>query len=92
MKLINVKVTGQFLITDTNMQQIWVWSLKELYLYPNSAAYKLGDLEQGKLLSLSGTPCFHLYNDDGSKYNAHRTKWDYIKHTRVLVTYKLNIV
>lgn len=59
MTLINVIVTGQFLITDTKMQQIWVWSLMDLYLYPSSAEYKLGDLEQDKLRSYSGIQCFH---------------------------------
>ena len=72
MELINPKVTGKFLITDTNVQRIW--SLMDLCLYPSSAEYKLGDLEQAKLLSPSDTQCFHLYNDDGNIYAAHRTK------------------
>ena len=74
MELINAKVTGQFLITDTNLQQTWVWSLMDLYLYSNSAEYRLGDLEQAKLLGLSGLQCFHLYSEGGSIYKAHRTK------------------
>lgn len=91
MELINVKGTGPFLITNTNVQKLWVWSLMNLCLYLNSAENKLHDLEQTKLHSLSEPQCFHLYNDGGNIYDAHRTKGDYIKHTRGSVTYRHSI-